>query len=187
MLGLGLGIDSTAVLRSAAGSPYSEIGNLGFLTDAGSNAANPSADFKYGNVITVPVGGIWVKRMFMSFFSGASGAVMRPVLYSGSGVSTDPLFQQGEVFTCPSTFSSVLTELGPMPWQASGAAIFLPAGNYVMGILIGTAGMGIRSAGGGTLLRTSDTYSDGAAATFGTITSFGASMMMRLPYSLLGP
>lgn len=182
---LGLSI-STNSAGKGGGSAYLEIGNLGFTVDGNGAAANPSADFKYGNVITVPVGGVWVKRMFMSFGSGAAGCVMRPVLYSGSGLSTDTLFQQGEVFTCPSTFASV-AELGPMPWLPTGAAIFMPAGNYVMGILIGTAGMSLRSGGTGTLLRTPDTYSDGASATFGTITSFGANLLMRLPYSLAGP
>lgn len=179
------------VINPFWGAPagYVESGYFGSIRDGGTDAANPSEDLKYGNKITSPVGGVWVKHMFMSFHNGVTGAVMRPVLYSGSGVSTDPLFYQGEEFTCPSTFSVVTTELGPMPWQASGDAIFLPAGDYVMGMMFGAPGMTIRAAESdpGPLLRTADGYSNGAAPTYGSIASFTAFMLMRMPYSIGGP
>ena len=172
-----------------APSGYVETGYFGYTADAGTDAANPDGDLKYGNVITSPTGGVWVKHLFMSFSNGLNGISIRPVLYSGSGVSTDPLFVQGEEFICPSTFSTTVTELGPIPWQSSGDAIFMPAGDYILGMMFGGTGMTIRAAEAvlGPLLRTTDTYFDGAGATYGTITSFTAFMLMRMPYSIGGP
>lgn len=170
-------------------SGYEETGYFGYTADAGTNATNNVEDFKFGNPLTVPAGGVWVKHMYMTFEAGTFGCAMRPVLYSGSGVSTDPLFYEGQDFTCPTTFTSTITELGPMTWQASGDAIFLPEGDYTWGMMFGTAGMHIRAAEAvlGPLLRTPDIFSNGASPTFGTISSFTAYMLMRMPYSVTGP
>jgi len=174
---------------AGAGSSYVETGTLGFTTNAGNNATSPAADAKWGSVITVPAGGVWVKRAYMTFSSGASGVQMRPVLYSGSGSSTDTLFKQGEELIAGSTFSNVLTELGPINWNSDGSALFLPAGNYLMGMMFAASGMVIRNAGGATsLYGATDTYSNGAAATWGTVSGpFAARVMMRIPYSVTGP
>lgn len=176
-------------LRNPAGtgSSYVETGTLGYTSNAGNNATSPAANAKWASPITVPVGGIWVKRVFFTYAAGTSGCKVRPVLYTGSGGSSNPLFQQGEELVVGSTFATS-TELGPINWQASGAALFIPAGTYLLGAMFDSTGMTIRNGGGGGLWGSTDTYSDGAAATFGTVSGpFGASVMSRLPYSLTGP
>jgi hypothetical protein len=173
---------------SSSGSTYVETGALGDLTSAGNNATNPAVNSKWSSPITVPVGGVWVKRVFATYQSGASGVKIRPVLYSGSGTSSDPLFKQGEELIVGSTFGNVTTELGPINWKADGSPLFIPAGAYIMGAMYDTPGMTIRNGGGSALIGNTDTYSDGASATYGTISGpFAASVMMRLPYSLTGP
>lgn len=174
--------------RTPAGSPYSEIGNLGFTTDAGTGATSPLGDVKVGSVITVPVGGVWVKHAYATFTAGSSSVNMRPVLYSGSGAPSNTLFQEGQQLT--STNFATLTELGPWDWVSGGSALFIPAGDYIMCMMVSASGMSFRAANGSTnLYRNNDTYSDGASATFGTFNGgpFGASLKMRIPYSLGGP
>jgi hypothetical protein len=174
----------------APASTYLEVGALGYLTSAGNNATNPVANSKWASPITVPSGGVWVKRVFFSYFSGTTGVKILPVIYSGSGSSSDALFQQGQELICGSTFSSVVTELGPINWKSDGSALFLPAGSYLVGAMFDSSGMVIRNGGLGVsgLYGNTDTYSDGASATFGTVSGpFAAAVMTRLPYSLTGP
>ena len=67
--------------------------------------------------------------------------------------------------------------------------MFMPAGTYLFGIIANASGMSGAAADGtsGNYKRSPDTYSDGAAATFGTITAFGATFRAYIPYSLNGP
>jgi hypothetical protein len=175
------------MLGNSPASAYSEIGILGHNTQNGS-AFNMSANQKASSPVTVPVGGVWAKTFYLWMSAATTGQKLIPVLYSGSGASSDTLFAQAQEYTFVSTFSSVATQIGPINWKADGSALFIPAGTYLLGAIV-NGSMSFRNFDGAVAnaKRASDTYSDGPAATYGTITTFNATLAMWIPYSIGGP
>lgn len=178
----------TRMLGNSPASAYSEVGILGHNTQ-NSSAFNINANLKVASPsIVSPTGGVWAKTIYFYMSTATSGQKMTPVLYTGTGSSTDPLFAQAQEYTFASSFSNAATIIGPINWNADGSALFIPAGTYMVGAIV-NGSMSFRNFDGtaANAKRASDTYSDGPAATFGTITSFNATLSIWIPYSIGGP
>jgi hypothetical protein len=164
--------------------PYSVVGDFG-------NHVAPSGSFGLGSnfksIIPVVVpnggaGGVWVKNFHILMSISTIGDKLKPVLYNGI-VAGSALVRTGQEFVVPSSYSGVDTDT-TINWNADGTAVFIPAGNYGLG-LITLAGTCRASAG--TTTWNADAYADGASDPFGAVSSSPVQIIAWCPYSNTGP
>ncbi len=169
-------------MRSAVVLPsYVETGSLGNAT--GVTGYNASANEKNVIPITVPSGGVWAKRLVLGVYSSGGVSTARAIVYAGPLLSTSALVKAGVTETIPAAASSRVDK--DMWLNADHSATFFPAGSYVIGVH-GSDGSDWCCLGSGspTNYSSGDTFADGAAATFGSVSTFATYIVCSMPYSL---
>ena len=166
------------------GSTYLDVGEFGNHV-AVTGDYNLGSNFKSVITVTVPdggSGGVWVKTLHILMRTAVLGNTLKPVLYSGV-ISSSTLVATGQEYVIPASFTGVDTEV-TINWNVAAAPLFISAGTLSLG-LITVTGDCRRSSG--TTYWNADTYSDGPASPFGTVSSSGSQMIVWCPYSNTGP
>jgi hypothetical protein len=167
----------------AASAPiFNEIAALGNVAAAGPTY-NASANERNVIPITVPTGGIWIKRFRIRMAGVAAGDKLRAVVYEAPLATTSRLVRYGKDVTLVSGDANNLVDLWLTPNQTP---IYLAAGNYMIGVH-GSGTSDFQCIGSGA----ANQYNAQANAfdlspmyAFGTISSFASQILLQAPYAL---